>query len=91
MPDDRAQPRPRADDERPDPGEEILAYLDAHEFAADSLEGIVSWWLPRQRFVEARDHIQASLDRLVARGLVVSMPLPGGTLLYGKVRREGRA
>jgi len=69
-----------------DPADEILAYLDAHPQAADSLEGIVLWWLPRQRFVEARARIQESLEQLVDRGLVERTHLPDGTVLYGKPR-----
>ena len=72
-----------------DPSDEILAYLNAHPQAADSLEGIVLWWLPRQRFVEARDRIQESLDQLVDRGLVERTRLADGTVLYGKPR-DGR-
>jgi hypothetical protein len=71
-----------------DPGEEILAYLEAHQAAADSLEGIVAWWLPRQRYVEARDLIQESLNRLVARGLIKTTRLPDGTVLYCKAAPE---
>ena len=68
----------------PDPGDEILAYLKAHASAADSFEGIVAWWLPRQRYIEAREVIQASLNRLVSSGQVVTTTLPDGTLLYRK-------
>jgi hypothetical protein len=68
----------------PDPADEILAYLHAHPTAADSLEGIVSWWLPRQRYEEARSRIQACLDRLVERGLVSRTRLADGTVLYSK-------
>ena len=65
-----------------------MAYLDAHESAADSLEGIVTWWLPRQRYVEARELIQDSLNRLVADGLIATTRLPDGTVLYRKPARE---
>jgi hypothetical protein len=73
------------------PSDEILAYLDAHPQAADSLEGIVLWWLPRQRFVEARERIQESLDELVERGLVKRTQLPDGTVLYGKPEKGSSA
>jgi len=63
---------------------EILAYLNAHPRAADSLDGIVSWWLSRQRFEQARDRIQGSLDGLVERGLVERICLADGSVLYGK-------
>jgi hypothetical protein len=63
---------------------EILAYLNAHPRAADSLDGIVSWWLSRHRFEQARDRIQDGLDKLVERGLVERICLADGGILYGK-------
>jgi Fe2+ or Zn2+ uptake regulation protein len=71
-----------------DPADEILAYLTAHPQAADSLEGIVSWWLPRQRFEQARARIQETLDQLVERGLVERISVADGTVLYGKPRGD---
>ena len=68
--------------------EEILAYLNAHPRAADSLEGIVSWWLPRQRFELTRHRIQETLDKLVERGLIERIYLPDGSVLYGKQQGE---
>jgi hypothetical protein len=38
--------------------EEILSYLGAHPQAADTVDGIVGWWLPRQRHYEAVDRGQ---------------------------------
>ena len=66
-----------------DPTEDILAYLREHPQASDSLEGIVSWWLPA-RFVAAREAVQHSLDRLVARALVERTRLADGTIVYGR-------
>lgn len=64
-----------------DPAADILAYLRAHPQASDSLDGIVSWWLPA-RFVAARELVQASLDRLAAEGLVERTRLADGTIVY---------
>jgi len=66
-----------------DPAADILAYLRAHPQASDSLEGIVSWWLPT-RFAAARDLVQDSLDRLVALALVERTRLADGTIVYGR-------
>ena len=66
-----------------DPAREILAYLSAHPQASDSLEGIVSWWLPA-RFAAARDVVQDSLDRLVAQRLVERTRLADGSVVYGR-------
>jgi len=60
----------------------ILAYLGAHPHAADTLDGILSWWLPRQRYVSARERIEVSLSRLVHRGVLRRDRLPDGSDLY---------
>ncbi len=62
--------------------DEILSYLRAHPQAADTVDGIVEWWLPRQRHDEAVDRVQHALDELVARGLVDKITLVDGTVLY---------
>ena len=63
---------------------EVLAYLSSHPNAADTLEGITNWWLPRQRYERGRRRIQDTLDQLVARGLVVRHCLPDGTIIYAR-------
>jgi len=62
--------------------DEILRYLRAHPQAADTVDGIVEWWLPRQRYDEAVDQVQLVLDELVARRLVDQITLVDGTVLY---------
>lgn len=62
--------------------DEILSYLRAHPQAFDTVEGIVEWWLPRQRYEEAVDRVQQALDELVAQGLVEKTTLVDGTVLY---------
>mgnify|MGYP001432792198 CR=1 FL=1 len=61
---------------------EILRYLRAHPQAADTVDGIVEWWLPRQRHAEAVERVQQALDELVARCLVERITLVDGTVLY---------
>ncbi len=60
----------------------ILGYLRAHPQAADTVDGIVGWWLPRQRHDEAVDRVQDALDKLVASGLLEKITLVDGTVLY---------
>jgi hypothetical protein len=60
----------------------VLAYLAQHPDAADTLEGIVSWWLPTQRYETERQYIEKALDLMVERGLLCRDRLPGGTVLY---------
>jgi len=59
-----------SDNTVPDPRLEVLEYLNAHPCAADTLDGIVQWWLPIQRYQTAKDIIQKALDDLVQQGLV---------------------
>jgi hypothetical protein len=67
---------------------EITRYLAARSDAADSFEGITRWWLARIRLDEAAADVQAALDRLVARNVVVKTTLPDGNTLYRSARRE---
>jgi hypothetical protein len=65
----------------------VLAYLDGHPQAADTLQGIVNWWLPRQRYERDRRRIEQALGALVLQGKLRRSPLPGGDVLYE--RQEG--
>lgn len=62
--------------------DEILKYLRAHPKAADTVEGIGSWWLPRQRYEEDVQRVQQALDELAERGLVAKTTVADGTILY---------
>lgn len=69
-----------------DVAQEILSYLRNHPNAADTLDGILNWWLPRQRYEMEQQRIEESLEHLVARGLVSKKTLSDGTVLY--LRKE---
>lgn len=60
----------------------ILAYLHHHPQAADTLRGIVNWWLPQQRYESGCQRIEQVLRGLVARGLLRCDPVPHGEVLY---------
>ncbi|MGO1001015.1 hypothetical protein [Lysobacter sp. CA196] len=60
----------------------VLGYIGAHPLAADTLDGIVRWWLPQQRYVTAHARIEATLERLVDDGALRLRRLPDGTALY---------
>ena len=49
----------------------ILTYLTEHPHAQDTVEGIVEWWILRQKIKQKTAAVQAALAELVARGLVV--------------------
>lgn len=60
----------------------ILHYLQDHPAAADSLEGIASWWLPPERYSVTTEAVQAALDQLVAEHRVARFELADGRVLY---------
>jgi len=60
----------------------VIGYLERHPNARDTLEGIVTWWLPLQRYIEAKDLIGEILDKLVVDGQLASELLPDGSHLY---------
>ncbi|MGH7600929.1 MAG: hypothetical protein ACREOI_31615 [bacterium] len=49
----------------------ILAYLEEHPDARDSLEGIVEWWLLEQEIKNHTIVVREALDELVTEGLIV--------------------
>lgn len=60
----------------------LLTYLRGHPQAADTLDGIVEWWLPLQRYETARLRIECTLERLVADGTLRRDLLHDGAVLY---------
>ena len=67
--------------------DEIARYLQDHPEAADSLDGIRQWWLPRLRLQEASAQIEEALRELLDRGVIGRQVMPDGTVLYR--RAEG--
>lgn len=60
----------------------ILHYLQDHPAAADSLEGIASWWLSPAEFSVTTEAVQAALDHLVAGHRIARIDLADGRVLY---------
>ena len=50
---------------------EILAYLDEHPEAQDTLDGIVQWWLLEQKIRYQMNLVKEVLAELVRKGLVI--------------------
>jgi len=63
---------------------EIQAYLDAHPQAMDSADGVLKWWLARQRIEESKLTVEQALEYLVSRDLVRRRVLAGGNVVYGR-------
>jgi len=65
---------------------EINRYLDKHPDAADSLEGIIKWWLLRERYELTRDRVEKAIERLVEDGEIEQSILTGGRVIYMKAK-----
>jgi hypothetical protein len=62
--------------------EDILAYLAENQEARDTFEGIVEWWLLKQRINQAVSEVKAALGRLVAQKLVATQKGRDGRIHY---------
>jgi len=60
--------------------EKISRYLESRPNAVDSLDGIIHWWLLKQRIEESAEVVQEAIDQLVASGVVKQIELNGKTL-----------
>lgn len=67
--------------------QDIQRYLLAHPHAADSVEGVLGWWLPRQRYEESAAKVQQALEFLAQRGAVTKRVL-AGKVVYGNARTD---
>lgn len=67
---------------------EIDQYLVDHPNAADSLEGVVTWWLARQRYTKATDVVQKALEHLVREGVVKKIVINGNKTVYAHKEKD---
>jgi hypothetical protein len=65
---------------------EIRAYLKAHPNAADTLDGIVQWWIVHQRFLRGIQAAERALDRLVGEGQVEKIRTADGRVVFRAAR-----
>jgi len=65
----------------------ILAYLQAHPEAADSLEGIATWWLPAPAFAATSESVLEALRLLEAEHRIARIELADGRTLYQRVHK----
>ena len=56
---------------------EIEQYLEAHPKAADSLEGISTWWISRQRIRRELAVVRAALEMLTENGVLTAGQVNG--------------
>lgn len=74
-----------AEDDNPGHAERrdaILRYLATHAHAADTVEGIVDWWLPLQRYQDTVEEVEKILEELVRSGQVLKTSLPDNKVIY---------
>lgn len=68
---------------------QIESYLGEHPEAADTAEGISRWWMKHAASSVERTLVEAALEELVQRGVLVRSALPGGDHVYGQRRPSG--
>ncbi|WP_227243321.1 hypothetical protein [Paraburkholderia caribensis] len=60
----------------------ISDYLRRHGGAGDSFQGIVAWWLMRQRYEESAACVREAVDFLYERGEIVKDVAADGSVRY---------
>jgi hypothetical protein len=68
----------------------IRCYLLNHPNAADSLEGIVHWWLVRQHVEFSVEKVKMALDYLVSNDLISRSTTVGGQVVYSNMKKASR-
>lgn len=70
---------------------QIRQYLDAHPAAADTLDGIMFWWLPSPPGAYTVERVEHALRVLAAAGIVEKLTRSDGHVIYRRTpRRRGR-
>ena len=69
---------------------DILAYLNEHGDAQDTVEGIAEWWLMRQSLSRYASSVEETLDGLVEAGLVLRQRAGDSRVLYQLNRQKAQ-
>ena len=67
--------------------ETILGYVTSCPDAADTIDGICEWWIPRQRYLQAKSAVLAALELLKEREQIDTSTGSDGRVLY-RARRS---
>ena len=68
--------------DKPQIGNEILAYLVDNPKAKDTLEGIVEWGLLERKIKFETDRVKEALSELVAKGFILEKKGPDSQIYY---------
>jgi DNA-binding PadR family transcriptional regulator len=68
---------------------QILDYLADNPAAQDTVEGIVEWWLLRQKIVRTTSGVEAALAKLISEGKLTAHRGPQGRTYY-RLSEAGR-
>jgi hypothetical protein len=60
----------------------IDRYVTEHPRAADTAEGVRSWWIGGERYGDSPDDVEKALDHLVEIGRLRRTVLPDGAAIY---------
>jgi DNA-binding transcriptional regulator PaaX len=74
----------------PEVGKFILGFLLKNPDAEDTLEGIVEWWLMRERIEYETGRVRAALEDLVEKGFVLERKRSGSDMRYRLNERKVR-
>ena len=77
----QSDPR-RPDSEDPSLEVSLKIYLDKNPNAADTVDGVLEWWLPKQSMVEQEAVVRRALDLLVQRKLLLTKRLSDSRTHY---------
>lgn len=66
----------------------ILRYLEACPNAADTLNGVVEWWIPLQRYHDGYEMIEKTLEELFKEGLIEKQVLPDKKIIYKAIHSK---
>ena len=68
---------------------EIVRYLHQRPFAADTLDGIVKWWIKQQRVEEQTRLVKQALSLLETQGFVVQRSSATGQTFFKSAESLG--
>jgi len=68
----------------------IRDYLSTHPNAADTLEGVATWWLSGSTDKHWLAHVERAMEQLVRQGEVARQILRDGTVIYERNKDHDR-